>query len=265
MPHVECRVEAFEFGAGVAGGELPVDFGLKFVALGLPGVDFAGEFVLVVDAAVEALAGEDVEFDFGDVQPAAVLGGVDELEAVPQGLGLLRGEGRVERSGRVAVEVVHDQGDGLGVGVLLADVLQEVGPVKFGPALGHPGVAPAGERFAGHEHHAGAAPLVLVIEALRAPGASWQGLARLANQLPGGLVHAHDRRRGIVGAAVNVEDPLHVGDELRVGGRRDHPPDLLPRLELVFFSPRRTVSCDTLSMYASSTALSAKSLSDHWA
>ncbi len=37
-----------------------------------------------------------VEFDLGEVQPAALLRGVDELEAVPQGL--LGWEGLVERS-----------------------------------------------------------------------------------------------------------------------------------------------------------------------
>ena len=40
-----------------------------------------------IDAAIEALADHDVEFDLGDVQPAAVLGGMDELEAIPERLG----------------------------------------------------------------------------------------------------------------------------------------------------------------------------------
>jgi hypothetical protein len=78
--------------------------------------------------------------------------GVDELEAVPERLGLLRREGLVERSRGVAVEVVHDQGDALGIGVLLAYVLQEVGPVDLGPAVGDAGIAFAGQGFAGQEH-----------------------------------------------------------------------------------------------------------------
>ena len=36
----------------------------------------------------EALADQDIEFDLGDIEPTVVLGGVDELEAVPQSLGV---------------------------------------------------------------------------------------------------------------------------------------------------------------------------------
>ena len=50
-----------------------------------------------VDAAVEALADHDVEFDLGGIQPTAVLGGMDELEAIPERLGLGGFEGLVER------------------------------------------------------------------------------------------------------------------------------------------------------------------------
>lgn len=66
-------VEAFELDSGVGGGELPNDFGFGFVALLLPGGDFVLEFFAVGDAAVEALAAEDAQFDFRHVEPVSVL------------------------------------------------------------------------------------------------------------------------------------------------------------------------------------------------
>ncbi len=89
-----------------------------------------------VDAAVEALADHDVEFDLGDIQPTDVdvLGGMDELAAIPKRLGLSGFEGLVERAGAVRVEVVHHQRDSGGAGILCGDVAQEAGPVGFGPA-----------------------------------------------------------------------------------------------------------------------------------
>ena len=48
-----------EFDACVVGGELPVDLALGGVGGGLPGGEFGVEDREVVDAAVEALAGDE--------------------------------------------------------------------------------------------------------------------------------------------------------------------------------------------------------------
>jgi hypothetical protein len=54
-----------------------------------PGGDFVDEGLLVGDAAVEALSGEDTELGFRQIEPAAVLGRVVPFEALdePAGLG----------------------------------------------------------------------------------------------------------------------------------------------------------------------------------
>jgi hypothetical protein len=52
-----------ESGAGVVGGEVPVDLTLVGVGGLLPGGEFDVEYVEVGDAAVEALAGECGQFD----------------------------------------------------------------------------------------------------------------------------------------------------------------------------------------------------------
>jgi hypothetical protein len=51
-------VEVAEFGAGVAGGEVPLDLALVGVGGCLPGGEFGVEDVEVVDAAVETLPGQ---------------------------------------------------------------------------------------------------------------------------------------------------------------------------------------------------------------
>ena len=53
-----------EFDAGVVGGEVPVGLGVAQVAVFDPGIDLAPEGVLVRDAPIEALAGQDGEFGF---------------------------------------------------------------------------------------------------------------------------------------------------------------------------------------------------------
>ena len=95
---------------------------MKVVAASLPGSDFASHRLDAVDAPAQALSHHDVDLDLSNVQPAAVLGGVDELEAIPQRLGLLGGKRLVQRAQRVRVQVVHDQRNTLRIGVACGDV-----------------------------------------------------------------------------------------------------------------------------------------------
>ena len=53
-----------EFGAGFCEGELPLDRGPDGVAFGHAGGHVGGEFVLGGDALVQALAGDNREFEF---------------------------------------------------------------------------------------------------------------------------------------------------------------------------------------------------------
>ena len=62
---------------------MPVDFGPKVVAAGLPGSDFAAHGLDAVDAPVQALADHDVDLNLGRVQPAAVLGGCGQTRNGP--------------------------------------------------------------------------------------------------------------------------------------------------------------------------------------
>ena len=101
-------------------------------------------------------------------------------------------------------------------------------------ALRHLGHALAGQRLRGHEHVAGSAAPVFVVVPGRPARFGGDRLARLADQLAGCLVHAYHRKGRIEGTAINIEHRLHRGREIRVALRWDHPPDPLPRLDLVF-------------------------------
>lgn len=191
--------------------------------MGLPGRHLATHGLDVGDTPAQALAHHHVDLDLCHVEPAAVLGRVHELEAIPQRLGLLRREGLVQRGRAVRVEVVHHQRDALGLRVLRGNRLDEVRPVDLGPALGDLGHAPSGQWFASHEDVAYAQAPVLVVLALGPPWRRPDRLARLAYQLARRLVHADHRMRRVVGPPVHVEHPLHGRHELRAGFGRNHP------------------------------------------
>src|SRR5712664_3590245 len=91
------RVQAFEFHAGVSGGELPVDLHLCSVTVALPGSNFACQRGEVWDAAVEALPPQRSQFDFRHVEPTAVLWRIVHLQFVDQPPGFLRRECFIQR------------------------------------------------------------------------------------------------------------------------------------------------------------------------
>ena len=64
-----------KFDAGIFRGELPIGLGVVGIAVVLPGGDFVDEGLLVGDAAVEALSGEDTELGFRQIEPATARSG----------------------------------------------------------------------------------------------------------------------------------------------------------------------------------------------
>ena len=123
-----------EFHPGVVGGVLPVD--LTFLSVGgvPPGGELGAQDLEVADARGQALPGQGGELDLGDVEPRPVLGGVMDLQALGQRVGLGRFEGLLQRGDAVGVEVVHDQHHGLGLGVVDGQQLLDLaGPVDPGP------------------------------------------------------------------------------------------------------------------------------------
>ena len=85
-----------EFDTSGLGGELPVSRVVIGISVMFPDGDFVDEGLLVGDAAVEALSGEDTELGFRQIESAAVLGRVVPFEALDQPPGFGGRKGFVE-------------------------------------------------------------------------------------------------------------------------------------------------------------------------
>ena len=110
------------------------------------------------------------------------------------------GNASYSEAGRVGVEVVLDQHDLLGVGVVDVDqFLDAVRPVDAGAPVADHDLAPASQRLADHEQVAHPLALVLVVLPRRPPGRDGRGGVTSAEQLAAGLVQADLRAAGSYG------------------------------------------------------------------
>ena len=142
----------------------------------------------------------------------------------------------------VGVEVVHDQHDGVGVGVVVGEqVLHLTGPVDPGPVGLGVDAAPAAQRLDPDEDRAGAVADVLAVFFPVPAGLGGDRVADLPQQLVGLLVHAHHRSAGIVGSGVDGQHVFHPGGELGVGAGWDRPALLQMRTQRRFFNTRPMV------------------------
>ena len=91
-------------------------FGVVFVAVGLPSVDFVREVSACRGCGDRGIGWTERQFGFGHVEPAAVLGRVVPFEPLDEPARFAGGEGLIERRWRVRVQVVLNQHDLLGVG-----------------------------------------------------------------------------------------------------------------------------------------------------
>lgn len=132
-----------------------------------------------------------------------MLGRVVDLELVRESLGLLRGEGLVERGGRVGVQVVEDQDDPVSIGMADVDeVLDQPCPVLPGAVIGDGQVSGAQQGLAEAEDVGHTVASVLVVEALGQTGQRGQGRADLADQLLGHLIQTDQRTLRIEGSGM---------------------------------------------------------------
>lgn len=73
-----------ELRARLVVGELPVDAGLGRIPVVGPSLCLVSEGFDIRDSAAQTLFGEDAQLDLGDIQPAAMLGRVVDLQAIEQ-------------------------------------------------------------------------------------------------------------------------------------------------------------------------------------
>src|SRR5581483_6889613 len=193
-----------------------------------------------------------------------MLGRVHEVEPIRQPMRFGRWERFIQDARLVRIQVVeHQRNAGHALVHVVGQELEEGGEVGRRPPRGHVQRPPPQQRLTGHEQVRRPVPLVLVIHPCRLTRSRRDGVAGLINQLRRGLVHAHDGPVRVVWPLVDVQHLLHPADELGVLARRDDPLLDLPRLQVVFFIARPTVSAEIVSTTRSATSRSARSCSVH--
>src|SRR5713101_501120 len=229
---------------------------LLLVACLLPGRDPLVHLLHGGDASTQGLSSQDGEFDLGHIQPTTMKGSVMDLQLLRQSPGFCWFKGLIEGGGRVRVQIVHDQDDLVGLGIVHVDQLaHKVCPVDFGAPLPDLEKALARQRFEGDIDVTPAIGIILIVDSL---GMAWlhgQGLPQFRDQLFSPFIQTDVWALCIVGARVDLQDLFHMVDEVGIGLWWNAPLPLQPRFEFVFFNTCRTVSWLTLSTISSSTSL----------
>ena len=97
--------------------EVPLDGPLFGISRLLPGINFGLQKFSTGNASIQALAGEDANFDLGHIQPARMLGCVMELHAAQEFLGSARSQHIVEALSEVGIEIVQHQVNSTRLGI----------------------------------------------------------------------------------------------------------------------------------------------------
>ena len=97
--------------------EVPLDGPLFGISRLLPGINFGLQKFATGNASIQALAGEDANFDLGHIQPARMLGCVMELHAAQEFLGSARLQHIIEALSEVGIQIVQHQVNSTRLGI----------------------------------------------------------------------------------------------------------------------------------------------------
>src|SRR6266446_5337652 len=137
LSRLNLWVEAFELYTSILGGKLPVHTLVTRIAPLLPCAGFIAQCLNVWNPSIQALAGEGTQFNFGNIEPAAVFGGMVHLKPFEKLPSLLGRKGLIERADPMRIEVITHQAYPRGFWVAaLKQVSDLMGPVHGGPVRG---------------------------------------------------------------------------------------------------------------------------------
>ena len=140
------------FQIGVLSRERPVDTSPFVITATLPGIDFASERGTVWQAAIEALAIEDADFDFRHIQPTGVLWRVVKDDASQEFVGGADAKHLLEAFAEMRVQVVEYQVNATRSRIDLFDqILHEGHEIRFGAVVGNTHGPSPTFGFDGHE------------------------------------------------------------------------------------------------------------------
>jgi hypothetical protein len=174
--------EAFEFDSGIMSRKLPVNAFWGRMAALFPLFGFLYERLQIWDPPIQAWQGQGAEFDLGDIEPTARLGGIGDLQTRGEPAGLLWREGLRERANPMRIEVITDPTDTFSLrrtGV--QEVLPLSGPVPSRLVLADTDSTQTTQRLCEHADVGGAVPLVLLVVARGCPLVRGQRLPDFLN------------------------------------------------------------------------------------
>src|SRR5664279_3288034 len=145
----------------------------------------------------------------------------------------------------------------------VGQILQRLGVVHGGVAIGAFDMPPALQRGEHHEQIGGSVTFILIVVPCCSSGLCWDRHACFGNELLRRLVQTDQRARRIVWSLINLQHILHAGYESGVGIRRDDPLLLQVGLERVFFSVRPIVLSLARSTMSNVTTCSSSSCRVH--
>src|SRR5262249_6353089 len=185
------------------------------------------------------------------------LGGIVKLQFPGDPAGLSWCKSLIQGGGRVRIEVINHQFDHVRLWKMNGHQLLHLhGELALGAAWGDVDMPPPTQGLDEEKEICCAFPAILIIVPSGLSRAGRHGLPRFTDQLHRTFVKADLWTPSIIRLGIQVQHILHMPDKFRTH-TGDAPFFALPRLEVVFFSTRRTVSSETASTNWSATRRSA--------
>jgi hypothetical protein len=145
-------------------GEHPLDACTTLVALLFPRLDFTDEAFTLADLAVQALAPQHANFEFHHIQPARMLRGIMEFQALENPVRLLSREGFVERARSMRRQIIQHYADKIGFCIMnIHQIAHAVRKVRRRAMIGDLDVTPGLVRVQKNKQIRGAIAPVLAI------------------------------------------------------------------------------------------------------
>ena len=177
-----------------------------------------------------------------------MLWGVDKFKSIPKGFCFYRWICFIKGTRATGIQVVHNQCDELCILVFIGDCFQETSPVPLGFGFKDIYESSSCQRLACKKHITRSTAHILIVVSCLSTGSSRNRTFCFGNQLFWRFVHAYNWTIWVIGAFINVQDHLHIGDETAAFFGWNHPPLLSPRFNFVFFNMRRIASWEMLSI-----------------
>ena len=198
---------------GLLSREPPVDPGPLLVGPPVPGLGLPLQrFQIRNPSRAQTLPRVQAEFDLRLIEPTSVFRCVVDAEQVPDIPALLLAEMVGQRFAAVYVEVVHDEVDRLGGGVLPHNMPHHTGELSAGTVGRGGGEMPPGLRLHDAEYVRRAAPFVFVVLLGWFPRFHRDGRPDVGMQRDWFLIQAEDRLGGVVGLLVHGQHVFHFLD-----------------------------------------------------